>query len=536
VRVHRPSDGAVPPIVGGAWSLDAESTWIVEGTPGEVDQVVADLGGQVCQRLASGVASLRFGNSVGLVARAGALGPLVVHSGKWTEEHYDLLLEDLSRVSAALPFAPVAASSLPYERTVVDPQDVLYHAFVWLRHALLREHDTELHDAIEGLLRNPHRRLVRTSREVPVELAGRVGARAMMDIASGRWPLSRSPLGFPSTAGAVLPMRVSEDLARDSVDTAENRFVKAFLDEGTWIVGRIRRHLGDGTSPLAVRVRTDCERLTAILTSWRRAAMWEAVGTMTHFPASSSVLQRRREYRTVLRHHMMLRLGSRVPLDRDTSHKLLESKDIATLYELWAAVTVLAEVTALLGPPEAATRIVTDHRAATMSWGLLARWRDGTEVAYNHTYTRTSGFHGTARSLRLRPDVALFVPAGPHAGLHLFDAKFRLEGTLADVEDDDTSFKSSDLHKMHAYRDAIPTTRSAWVLYPGAEGAAYFDDGRHSLADLAGGPLAGVGALPLRPGGGRESLRAVLATATGLARVERTAASTFGNSGASNRP
>lgn len=99
--------------------------------------------------------------------------------------------------------------------------------------------------------------------------------------------------------------------------------------------------------------------------------------------------------------------------------------------------------------------------------------------------------------------MALFVPRGPNAGLHLFDAKFRLD------RQDHERFLSEDLHKMHAYRDAIPAARSAWVLYPGADVGAYFDDGGRDLRSQ--GPVAGVGALPLAPGQANPALDQLLA-------------------------
>jgi predicted component of viral defense system (DUF524 family) len=285
--------------------------------------------------------------------------------------------------------------------------------------------------------------------------------------------------------------------------------VKAFLAECAWVVERVRRELGTGEDGFARRVGSDCGALASVLLHWQRAPVWRGVGVMAHFPASSTVLQRRPEYRTVLRHQQMLRLGSRVPLDPATSLKLLESKDIAALYELWAAFAVLDAVRDVLGPPAHVARVVVAHTGASVAWGLVARWADGTELAYNQTFTRTGGFHGRSRSLTLRPDVALFVPVGASAGLHLFDSKFRREGAL-DGGAEDASFKNSDIHKMHAYRDAISAARSAWVLYPGGERQAFFDDGRLGLDAIGGGPVRGVGALPLRPGSGSDGLRAVL--------------------------
>ena len=67
----------------------------------------------------------------------------------------------------------------------------------------------------------------------------------------------------------------------------------------------------------------------------------------------------------------------------------------------------------------------------------------------------------------LIPDIALRVPDGPNAGLHLFDAKFRVHaltavGVAADDKDADDekareragSFKRAYIYKMHPYRDA----------------------------------------------------------------------------------
>jgi predicted component of viral defense system (DUF524 family) len=491
-RLYRRHDEAEPGRLHGAHVLDAETAWVVEGTADEIAAIRADLG-FVCEPVGPGRALLRFGNWVGRVERAGPLGPLAVHTGKWSERDYDTLLEDISRVSAALPFAAGAPTALPYERDVLQSPEILYHAFVWLRHALLRPYATELRDAVADILRDPHRRLVRTTREVPVALAARVSARALDYAAAGRWSWEEAATGIPHDGRGLLPSRIAEDLARESVDTAENRFTKAFLEICAGVVEQVRRRLGTGDAAPARRIAGECAALAAILDGWRRAPLWRDVGQMTHFPASSSVLQRRSAYRAVLRHHLMLRLGSRVPLDPARVARLLETKDIAAMYELWAAFTVIDALTERLGPPREAVHVAPGPLGAAVHRGLIVRWADGTELAYNPTYTREGGFHGVSRSLPLRPDVAVWIPA---AGLHLFDAKFRLEWAAGE-----SSYKPGDLHKMHAYRDAIPAARSAWVLSPGEEEAAFFDEGALT---------AGVGACCVRPGGGGELLEEVM--------------------------
>lgn len=48
----------------------------------------------------------------------------------------------------------------------------------------------------------------------------------------------------------------------------------------------------------------------------------------------------------------------------------------------------------------------------------------------------------------------------------VFDAKFRLQAGAGQGESDPWA-RSDDIHKMHAYRDALPDCRGAYVVYPG---------------------------------------------------------------------
>lgn len=87
---------------------------------------------------------------------------------------------------------------------------------------------------------------------------------------------------------------------------------------------------------------------------------------------------------------------------------------------------------------------------------------------------------------------------------HVFDAKFKVRRLATEADDGDEEdrgvFKRADLYKMHAYRDALPSVRSAWVLYPGTELRFFSEDGR--VADRASGVAdqpSGVGALPFSP-------------------------------------
>ena len=179
------------------------------------------------------------------------------------------------------------------------------------------------------------------------------------------------------------------------------------------------------------------------------------------------------------------------------------------------------EVSAVLGsPPVRSGRLASGHFGIDFPAGGTFEWASGVLLVYNEHFSRSRKGRRHSYSVPLRPDIALSIPDGPNAGLHLFDAKFRVRA-LADVgfggsdkDGDDEkvgeragSFKRGDIYKMHAYRDAIPDARSVWILYPGGEFRFFGvpgggeEAGGQVIASPAGlpGELQGVGAIPLGP-------------------------------------
>lgn len=313
-----------------------------------------------------------------------------------------------------------------------------------------------------------------------------------------------------------LPERLADRRVRLTVDLPENRFVKAFLRHATAIVGQVRAALSEIGDPLARRaIEADCHAIDTALRPIVAHRMWEDVGVLDRVPAESTVLQRKRGYREIFRHHVRLRSAPRIPLTVSDAQRMLALKDIALLYEIWCFFQVEAAVTHALGrAPTRATEGRT-RSAPTLQhqlpWDLELVWPDGTKLYYNPRFSRSRPEARRSYSLALRPDIVLQVPSGPAAGLHLFDAKFRVDQLpplAADDEADDAvaaerrgAFKNADLYKMHTYRDAIPNARSVWILYPGTERRWY-------SADQQGldGRLDGVGAIPMSPSAQRSSM------------------------------
>ena len=247
---------------------------------------------------------------------------------------------------------------------------------------------------------------------------------------------------------------------------------------------------------------------------------------MVRIPFSSTVLQRRRGYRRVLQHFSRIRLAPMIPLDKDGMRDLLELKNIALLYELWTFFRLVHEISAVLGsPPVRSGRLASDLFQTAFAAGGTFEWDPGVRLVYNQRFSRSRRGQRHSYSVPLIPDIALRVPDGPNAGLHLFDAKFRVRaltdvGLAADDKDADDekareragSFKRADIWKMHAYRDAIPDARSVWILYPGGQFrflGVPGDGGRPGRREVSSpeglpGEVEGVGAVPVGPGVGGE--------------------------------
>lgn len=511
--------------------LTGEAEWLIEGPDQSIAAIHQAFPG-IASLIKPGLLSVSFGNAVGFFQIPG-IGRIEVVSGKWSESHFEKMLADVTRVSTALPFTAAESGAVPYDRSLADHEDILYHAFVYLRHILSDTADPEerLLPALEAILRQPHRRFIQTQHQTDIVNLRRFAPSGLLNIVSGEGGLTRvaslaaKELHLARTLRGFLPERVREIRIRSSLDTPENRFVKTFLDQALGIVEEVRRRLRVGQrSGFRERVLVESKKMDKMLRSVRQQSIWSEVGDMNLLPAASTVLQLRRGYRQVLHHSSRLRMASRLPLSDRDLRNLLELKDMALLYELWCYFTMVEGLGLHLGSPRSAKGPSHGAFEASLGWGHRVTWQDGTTLLYNPTFSQSMATR-RSYSVPLRPDVALRVSHGPNKGLHLFDAKFKVqfdddlgaEATTGDsgeiaqgqVQERGGEYKRADLYKMHCYRDAIPEARSVWVLYPGStKEFFYFEADRQSLA--------GVGTLPLVPGDDPCELTSVLGELAGL--------------------
>ncbi len=500
--------------------LEAEKRWLLEGPWEVLERVTFELG-RVATRLAPGLVELFFGNQVGVVDLPG-VGKLEVRSGKWGREHYGWMLRDLEDAARGLPFGVGEATSVAMKRGKRLPRSVLLHLFAHLRWAVLEAPGEEnLVTCWNLVLAEPHRVLRRTVRRVPPGRAAVVDSRALPRMVAGA-PLVAAPgctAPVCRALGGRAPEWVEETRARTSIDTPENRFALWFLERCARLVERVCDLLEEELAGGTARLRRDAGEVRARLERLRRRRTWHEIGPLRVVPSSSTVLHRRRGYRGLYRHFALLEQAARSRLPEDLVEPLLAVKDIATLYELWCFLRVVAAVRRVLGPPRKALAAETDDRGRRVGHGATVSWEAGVAVHYNESFSRTRR-ERRSWSLSLRPDIVLTVPGKDGPVLHLLDAKFRLrrvpqllEGDADHGEEEPRDYRRSDVYKMHTYRDALPGTRCVFVLYPGDEFRFFGADGRVAAVPGEVTPLpGGVGAIPLRPeDGGTRALDATIA-------------------------
>lgn len=468
--------------------------------------------------------------------------------------HYRAMLNDIARrtIDLVLDIRSQAASRVAPDRRRSARSAA--QQFMFVRH-LLSQGDFAA--AIARISANPNETTVVEVTTAPISRGLKVAQGLGRHLASAN-PRSRLTPSHPlSLRFASLPITVPSARSLPSLDTSENRFVKHVLKT-------FERQLAEIASALRTaedsyrRIRLEAVDLQQSVSALLNEPFLEEVGEMvTRVPYGSSVLQRRGGYREIL--HIWTRYVAATALDWETADELFAygSKDVATLYEYWIFFELLDVVRAIFKMTSNSLQDLFQYDRHR----LVLRLRSGRHLAihgstvvrehslqvrfsYNRTFARRPTPRGDPErswpsagswTRAMRPDYTLTLwpvdlseseaeLADRIAHLH-FDAKYRVEGLQQLFGDDLDSIdpdaelaaaqvldaQREDLLKMHAYRDAIRRSVSAFVLYPG-------DMNRRWRAYET--ILPGLGAIAMTPGDfrGRETVKEFM-----LAAVEHVA-------------
>ena len=301
-----------------------------------------------------------------------------------------------------------------------------------------------------------------------------------------------------------------------SNDTQENRFLKYALGQVTSKYALLKGRI-ESLKEASPEFKTEMREMLETLKHLQRNPFFRTVGRFKGLNQESLVLQKATGYSQVYRTWNLLRRSYSL---NDGLYRL-QSKDIATLYEIWCFIEVSHIVKELLG-----TDVDAEHRNRMEMNGLFT-WelgkgehsrilfkKDGVELAelvYNPKHTdkendRISMENLVVPTVPQKPDIVLQLTKNDLQKnmkmTYLFDAKYRIEGRVngVDTPPDDA------INQMHRYRDAIYYKEHAtselkkeviggYILFPGDGEKADVEVSKfYKTIDEVN-----IGAFPLRP-------------------------------------
>ena len=311
--------------------------------------------------------------------------------------------------------------------------------------------------------------------------------------------------------------RIEEHI--QSNDTQENRFLKYALGQIADKYETLKRRI-EAIKNTSDTLKKEMDAVQKDLTHLRRHPFFRTVGRFKGLTQESLVLQRATGYSQVYRTWNLLRRA--YSLNDGMYH--LQSKDIATLYEIWCFIEVSHIVREQLG-----IDIDVDHRNrmemnGVFTWELgkgehsrILFRKDGVELAelvYNPKHTEKendsiSMEHLVVPTVPQKPDIVLQLTKDDmEKGMkmtYLFDAKYRINDRTnegVDTPPDDA------INQMHRYRDAIyykdnqnadgklkKEVIGGYILFPGNGDPLEVAKAKfqQSLGEV------NIGAFPLRP-------------------------------------
>jgi hypothetical protein len=455
------------------------------------------------------------------------------------DDDYEWLVSDLARSVRAIALNLDSPTQLPTSRRARQ-RSLGYEDLIFLASVV-----EDMKQAMDRIIERPHRKLAYETvwREVGYvseidagSLTALVGAgdslaRVSRETHQGVLPRDARARLRTRDRQPVLPALLPTKSRQHSYDTFENRFVKHVIRQFEARARAVSRELvAAGKADLAAAAHG----IESTCRSMLHAPFFAEVGGLTSMQATSQVLLRDDSYNRILRIYQEFLLSSDV--DWEGIRRLQENRDVAELYEMWVYLEVVRVLHSIvggkLGAPDAELPAVASTSGGLIvsllrdkASGLRMQAASGSVVTayYNRGFvgrwgplTRTP----MSYSLPLRPDVVVEIEDAAGRRFVLLDAKYRVDkvGTaFTDENDADradavaaSTFKAADVHKMHAYRDAIDDVVAALAVYPGAEGHAT------SYPRFGFAETGGVGAIPLRPGRGVRRLALVRTVRTAM--------------------
>lgn len=441
---------------------------------------------------------IRFDNIVGYVNILGTIYDirskklLDSYSGN---EQFQRLLDEVNEISNKLTFNFKGSSysqrktTYEYNFNILEIFDYYYQlvftfpAFKNLE-ALLNQCFKHPHTANRE---NVTIKELSKSKRISTDFYKQLGSTASWKEISTKHVLANSAIArrtLQKSERQLLPLIVSNSEFISTTNTTENRFLKFFLEDIQAICLRI------ASADFDIDIKNKAAKLQRKIHNYLQYSFFKSLSPLHFVPSSSSVLLKKSGYREIYFHFVQSKFSFR-PILEDMRHQAHRAglKNIAALYEIW----VFFKMAVIIFENETIQETFNGRVLKNGSMIGAYTWKGNHfQLSYNQSYTQNNK---GSYSVILRPDISLKIDDR----LYLFDAKYKY--TIKSDEEDDLKrvVKQEDIHKMHAYLDAIPKAETAIVLYPGTDYIFYEralgTQNRMINLDL----FKGVGAIPLSP-------------------------------------
>lgn len=465
-----------------------------------------------------------------------------------TEERseYQLMLNSIAEHSIELVMQYNVPVQQSYESGIEQiGEHEIYQRFLFVRSLFKNQ---EFEEAVQKIISNPATKWNVEEEDRDIRSVRRFTPKNIRELTSraNRVALLNPILGLNS-----VPVKISSSRKIESVDTAENRFIKYILESFLQFCELIIVKLRNEKVKLIQEFK-EVNEIAQRIDNLLNQPFFKEISRPTSLRINSPILQRRSGYRELLkawlRFHLTAQLSWKFSPEEDNIFSG-GKKDIASLYEYWVFFVLFKTLNdkygtnsskdpkkwleSLLVPDSNGLGLYLQEgrkQAFEFEWNLGKRPLK-IKFYYNRSFPGWKKYEVSKEAGSytnpFRPDYTLSVwPKEISENkaeelekiVHIhFDAKYKIENftpfvsvaseekseeqieketskAIEEIEKEERqgTFKNVDLYKMHAYKDAIRRTGGAYILYPGKSLIPDKFKGFHEI-------IPGVGAFSLRP-------------------------------------
>ena len=482
--------------------------------------------GSINPNIYVGTHSLEINNSSILL-------PIEVRSVKSDyRSDYRYMLESITERCTDLIMQIDSPINQHFETDFNKNPETLYQRFSFVKSLI---DSLEFEEAIQKIVSNPTTKWEEELEAKDIRRIRRFNQKNIKQLVTRSNRVEKSSNHFLNkTYGLIsIPAKIDSTRKTESIDTAENRFIKHALEEFLFFCENCELKFDKYST-----AKFESGLLATKLSTLLNQTFFKQISRPTSLKLNSPVLQRKSGYREGLNAWLKFDLAAKLIWQGGDNVYDAGKKDIATLYEYWLFFTLLDLFKEVFEIEPKSIAELIQYDKGQLSLNL----KQGTAIAmkgvykspsrnlniqfsYNRSFGGGKTFPNSGSyTTTLRPDYTLSIwPAEITEAkdaerteliTHIhFDAKYKVKNfyelisksndeELTEEENDvlikeeadevkKGTFKNQDLLKMHAYKDAIRRTGGAYVLYPG-EGMDEPFRGFHEL-------IPGLGAFVIKP-------------------------------------